>query len=117
MKIKYWECSCQSPEHNMRFCFDRTETVPLKNKEVQDILEADTYTIWDTVDVDIHLNRNSGFFRRLWIAIRYVLGMRIGHWEYSEVAIIEVEKLPELISFLQDIYDYCKSPKEEKDGE
>lgn len=105
METKYFSCDCQSFEHELRFCYD--EPSVFKDKE------GNIIDIWETVDVDIHLNNKHGFFKRLWIATRYALGFHIGHWEYSEVAIIDRNRLPELISLLEEIRDY-KKPEGEK---
>jgi len=55
-------CDCKSARHTIRFCFDPDD--------------GDLY-------VDVQLARWHGFFKRCWIAMRYILGLtdRCGHWD------------------------------------
>ena len=89
MNTRYFSCECQSFEHDLRFCY-----------------EDDHDEHWDTVYIDVHLNDRENFFKRLWIGLRYILGIKLGHWEYSEVAFLERTRIPELIKFLEEIRDH-----------
>lgn len=46
------DCACHHPEHVLHFLYD-----------------GELY-------IEIHLNPNYGFFRRLWIAIKYIFGYK-----------------------------------------
>lgn len=58
----YMTCACHSPEHTLRFNFDGVEN--------------EIYT-------EVFLNQYRGFFKRLWIAIKYLCGYRcrFGHFD------------------------------------
>ncbi len=60
----FFECSCYSPEHSLRFILDKDPEFPL------------LYT-------EIYLSQYHSFLGRIWIAIKYVFGYRCryGHWD------------------------------------
>lgn len=67
-------CVCTSPEHTLRFSFDEEE------KEV--------YT-------EVYLKQYRGFFKRVWIALKYIFGYssRYGHWDCTIMNDAESRKL------------------------
>jgi len=77
--IDYYECSCFSSEHTLKFIIDPDE------KEL--------YT-------EIYLQQPSGFFKRIWKAIKYVFGYkcRYGHFDcflFKDQDIADLQKLLE----------------------
>lgn len=67
MKDEFFVCECGSDEHTLRFTYDEDET------------ENDLKEIYTSV----YLNQHRSFFKRLWVAIRYVFGYKCkyGHWD------------------------------------
>lgn len=66
IKKEYFECSCFSEEHTLRFTL-----YPAEEDSPPDLFTS------------VFLNQHRGFFRRLWIAFRYLFGYkcRYGHWD------------------------------------
>ena len=64
MIVRYFECSCESSDHVLRVSHDPDE-------EIKSLLYVET-----------HL-KNLSFFKRLWLAIKYIFGFqsKYGHWE------------------------------------
>jgi len=62
MATEYFECACFSDEHTLKFTYD---------PEVNEL-----YT-------SVYLHQYGNLFRRLWVALKYVLGYRskYGHWD------------------------------------
>jgi len=78
---EYFECSCYSDEHTLRF--------------ILDLEENELYTT-------IYLNQYNSFFKRVWIAIKYILGYKckFGHWDCW---ILKLEDTKRMINMLQKI--------------
>jgi hypothetical protein len=79
----YFECACHSPEHTLRFSWDDEDNC--------------FYT-------EVFLNNYYRFFKRLWVAIKYVCGYkcRYGHFDCFILQEKDAEKLTQLLSKLQD---------------
>jgi len=62
MYNEYYECQCSTPEHTLVFSIDEDD--------------GSVYT-------SIYLNQYNSFFKRVWIAIKYVFGYKskYGHWD------------------------------------
>lgn len=62
MKPQYFECDCHSTEHTLRFVWDDSD---------------------NTIYTEVFLNQYRNFFKRCWIALRYIFGYkcRYGHWD------------------------------------
>ena len=62
MKPQYFECACHSTEHTLRFVWDDSE---------------------NTIYTEVFLHQYRNFFKRIWVALRYVFGYkcRYGHWD------------------------------------
>lgn len=74
MKSHFVVCSCQSSEHTLRFIYD-----------------SDAEELY----CEVQLNQYRGLFKRLLVAIKYVLGYKCkyGHWDNTIVSRDEMEKL------------------------
>jgi hypothetical protein len=77
MKTFFYECSCSSAEHTMKFIYDK------KNNEL--------YT-------EIYLNQYKNLFKRIWVSIRYVFGYKskYGAWDnfiFKKENIKDLQKL------------------------
>lgn len=61
-KSLHMECACHSPEHTLHFVLDGAE---------------------NEIHTEVYLNQYRGFFKRLWIAFKYVCGYqcRFGHFD------------------------------------
>ena len=55
-------CECHSTEHQYIFSYDKEDNM---------------------IYIMPHLNSNNGFFKRLWLGIKYIFGYRsrFGHWD------------------------------------
>lgn len=58
----YFDCTCGSNEHTLKFTLEKED--------------GELYT-------SVFLNQYRGFFKRLWIGIKYVFGYKCeyGHWD------------------------------------
>lgn len=75
----YIECECCCINHLVRFL----------------TFEGD-----DSVYVDVKLNPKLGFFNRLWLAIKYILGIDTGRLGEYECSIIAKKEIPRVIEIL-----------------
>ncbi len=84
MKSEFFECTCMSDEHTLRFTLDDTEL----------------YT-------SVFLHQYRSFFKRVWIAIKYTFGYKCkdGHWDCT---ILKPEDCDRLIIMLQEYKRYGK---------
>ena len=76
-ETEYFECDCHDNEHLLRFSIWYDEDVP----------ECEIYA-------HFFLNTH-GFFKRIWIALKYVFGYkcRYGHWNEWIISRDDTEKL------------------------
>lgn len=83
--VEYVECQCGDVNHVTRFCWWRWE---------QD--KDDDY--WHELSIETQLNLKWPWWRRVWLAIRYIFGMqcRYGHWNEGALTVDEVKKLKEI---------------------
>ncbi len=85
LNMKYFECECESAEHTLR------------------IISED---VWDQdfppeLYVELQLNQRANFFRRCWLALRYIFGYecKFGHWD--NISIRESDLEPLIVLFHQ----------------
>jgi hypothetical protein len=73
-------CTCQTPEHIIRFMYDKADN--------------ELYT-------EVYLNNYNSFFKRCWIALKYILGYKskYGHWDST---IINKQERTNLFYFLRN---------------
>lgn len=90
----YVECQCDSGDHVIRFVYspadDKTNFPP------------DLY-------MEVQMCQPNGFFRRLWLAVKYLFKKECeyGHWDCTLIAVDEVIKLQKLLEqFEKDCTDY-----------
>lgn len=83
MEVQYYECACFSPEHTLRFVFDP------EDKEI--------YT-------EVYLNHYQNFFKRIWIAIKYVFGYqcKYGHFDCFIMRSDDAQRLIGLLTKVGD---------------
>ena len=95
-EFRYVECCCTAAEHILRFRID------------------ELYEDLPTLYLEVQLNPNVKFFKRVWLAIKYIFGWksRYGNWLEAEFIGNDVEKLIEVCNEYMDIYD--KHSKTEK---
>lgn len=83
LNSEYFDCECFSSEHTLRYVFYRSR----KN--------------WseDDVTIEVYLNTYEGFWKRVWIAVRYIFGYRCryGHWDNIEMKHEDVTRLRGLL--------------------
>lgn len=78
--IKYIECNCSCHEHSMRFVwFDEPD-------------EKEMY-------MSVFLNQ-AGFWRRLWLGIKYIFGFKCKYGHFDEVLLTYPE--------IKQLYDLCE---------
>ena len=80
-KIKHLDCVCTSPEHTLRFMLD----------------DEELYT-------EVFLNNPNNFFKRMWIAIKYVFGYKCkyGHFDCFVMKPGDEDKLIELCEIFKE---------------
>ena len=81
MKTNYFDCSCSSADHTIRFILDNDVDYPELYLEVQ-------------------LNQYRNFWRRLWVGLKYIFGYesRYGHWDCWDIRKEDATKLIELLN-------------------
>lgn len=64
MEDEYFECACHSDEHRLVFSYDPDDDYP-------------------DVFASMFINQYEGFFKRIWIAIKYIFGYKCkyGHFD------------------------------------
>lgn len=85
MKVNYIDCACSDPKHTLRFTSDA---------ELSEFV------------TEVHLNQYYGFFKRVWLAIKYVFGRsnKNGHFDCTILNLSQVEELSTLLkTFKKDI--------------
>jgi hypothetical protein len=102
MKYDYFECDCQSPEH--RLVFIDTNDEYYKN-------EPRVYT-------EVYLNNYRGFFKRILVAIKYILGYkcRYGHFDNFELNSNDINRLQLLIEgYIERYGNWAKNLKNKEE--
>jgi hypothetical protein len=77
----YFECQCESFEHNFRVVVDKED---------------------ECVYVDTHLNPWMPWYRRLYYATRYALGLHTGKWYPFTSTVLKKEDIERLIKVLEE---------------
>ena len=77
LEVHYTACNCGSPDHIVRFSYDNE-------------MEGDELC-W----IEVQLRQWRPFWKRIYVAIRYVLGYesRYGHWDCATIDLKEGRKL------------------------
>lgn len=81
-------CKCGDPSHSMIICYDHDERFDYKE-----------------VYMAVHLYREDSFFRRIWIALKYIFSKRRSiYGDFDEIIL-----RPEDADKLQKVVDYLKT--------
>lgn len=81
--MEYFECACHSSEHRLTFQLEPGEKG------------------WPPeMYCEMHLNNYRNIFKRIWVAIKYILGYkcRYGHWDCF---IMRYEEAPKMIKLCE----------------
>lgn len=86
-ETNYFDCECYSPEHTLRIVLTYDEN----NDEPPEV-----YT-------EIYLNQPNSFFKRIWIALKYIFGYKsqYGCWDCFNLQAKDTSKLMNIL----DTYD------------
>jgi len=90
MKIEYLECGCNSAEHAIRvIMYDDKESVPCIPE----------------FHINVQLTNRAGFFKRLWLALKYVFNPVSDdyHWVETTLEDEDVNRLLELLSEYKEL--------------
>lgn len=87
----YFECRCDSIEHTLRFVVDNDPDDPC-------------------IYVEVNLNDWRGFWKRLWVGIKYIFGYKCkyGHWDITELKNEDIIKLKDICNTF--INQHLKQP-------
>ena len=83
----YFECDCGAPEHMMKFLFIKDEKPPM-------------------LFAYFFLNNPDNIFKRIWVAIKYVLGYKCKYGHFDEW-ILGRDDADRLIGLLENYKEYC----------
>lgn len=99
-EIEYMDCQCLSPEHTLRYMF-----TPYNNDKDPPEIYTEVYLC------------KQGFWKRIWIAIKYVFGYqcKYGHWDCTILTPSEVPKLQKLLN--KYVEEYNKFIEDNTKGE
>lgn len=103
MQVRYFNCDCWDADHDIRFVFDKPEKINFKNPDGT-VEEIDN---WADIYLEARLNDRNNIFKRILIAIKYVIGMKTGVAHSYGITICQ-ERFNELISFLTEIKEYVE---------
>jgi len=90
-------CGCGSPEH--QFVLSYIPSVWSPEERDPDRLTAEMY-------LEAHLNTWHNVFRRIWTALKYVVGYKCRHGQWDEVvlSVMDVIRMKKFLeSFLEEI--------------
>jgi hypothetical protein len=81
MKSNYFDCSCSSADHTVRFIIDDDPD-------------------WPELYLEVQLNQYRGFWKRLWAGLKYIFGYesQYGHWDCWELQDKDAERLITLLN-------------------
>ncbi len=91
---EYFECSCRTPEHLIKFTYEYCDEKGFEENELV---------------VSTYLNQRNGFFCRVWSAIKYVFGSKCEYGNF-DVTIIEEKDVHRLIRVCQKVIDNENKP-------
>lgn len=94
MKHEYVECACGCGEHLLRFTWESDPN-------------------WPEVFVDVRLDHNYSFFKRLWAGIKYIFGHKSRYGQFDEV-ILDNEQVKQLRDFCNEWLEEHPWPYGEK---
>jgi hypothetical protein len=100
METRYLECNCRSNEHVVRFGWFKDEKEPG----------------WKYLYIETQLSPYMGFFRRLWHALKYVLGVGDLGWGEAMMFPPEARKLRAILNEYIDSHDDFGHTKEFTSG-
>ena len=101
--VEHIECMCGDANHVTRFVWWRDECYSWKDGKKVYPEECDKY--WHEISIETQLNLRWPWWRRIWLAIKYIFGMqcRYGHWNEATLSYDEVKKLKNMCErFLAD---------------
>lgn len=103
LQAEYLTCDCSSDEHTMRFTFAAGETS-------QD--SSEVYT-------SVFLNQYRSVWRRIWVAVRYVMGYKskYGHWDCFSFNVEEAIRLRKLLQEFENDVEAASKKTERSDNE
>lgn len=78
MKTEHLVCQCSSPEHTIQFIYSEEDN--------------EIYT-------NVFLNQYRSFFKRIWIAIKYIFGYKCkyGHWDCFMMRNEDLSKIKKIL--------------------
>ena len=86
MQTEYFGCECDNPEHILRVMYNKD------NKEKE----------WDQIYIDFQFYPHKNIFKRIWIAIKYIFGIKNRHSPWEDM-ILKRTDVPRLINLLSNI--------------
>ena len=94
---KFITCICHSTDHLIKMQIFEWG----KDKDLEDVDLA----------VSVHMSPEPSFFKRIWIAIKYIFGHQSQFGEFSEI-LLDDKKTEEIIEFLEYYLEKKKILKE-----
>lgn len=91
MNREFFSCSCGDCSHNLAISYDPNVDVDV------DI---------DYLYIHIHLIQSNNFFKRLWLAIKYVLNIESDHWGHYTEIILNKSETDRIVNFINNIKHY-----------
>ena len=87
---EYFDCKCSSPEHTLRFVYDE-----------------------DDIYIEIYLRQYRNFFKRIWIAIKYIFGYKCqyGDWDCFILKEDDIQRMIRLLTKKEKKYNIFDSEK------
>jgi hypothetical protein len=98
---EFFECSCYSDEHTLRIMLDDDPDYP---------------ELYTSVFLNNYNTGFLGFFKRVWIAIKYVFGYKskYGHWDCFNLRRGDADRL---IATVEKFKELCEKSKFRNNGD
>lgn len=98
-EIHYVECQCSCSDHVIRFVYSQTIAEPL--------YEPDLF-------LEVQLSQFNNVFRRIWIAVKYICGVKnnCGNWGETLIGIEQADQIIKLMEkYKKETEEYNKLKK------
>lgn len=94
MNRQFFTCTCGDCSHNLALSYD-------PNFDINQDL--------DYLYIHVHLTQTNNIFKRVWLAIKYILNMESEPWGHYTEVILDKSQTDKLVEFIQTIKHYGSS--------
>lgn len=109
---KYFSCECNNPEHAMLVSY-YDDDIEFTEKRILDGKNVDCWPMPE-LTFNVQMNPYLGFWKRLWVGIKYILGIqsKYMHWNVCVIREEQIDNLIELCTMHKDGLAHAKRVRE-----